>query len=135
MQVEKDWEKYINGFKVFLEATERVSHRDPEVADMPYDGCRDAKTQLILVGVIEVKMLFDQVGKVAETYNWEEVLEKVSSGISNQIDQLEQSRGKLDTMIPNLGRLGCTKTATDEGRNWIKQRKARAHNTCTDRPT
>ena len=48
-----------------------------------------------------MKMLFDQVGEVADTDNWEEALDKFSRGIANQIDQLKQSREKLNATILN----------------------------------
>ena len=50
-QLSKDWEEYINNFKIFLEATMAAGgHNDPEVADTPCTGCIKSKNLLMLVG-------------------------------------------------------------------------------------
>ena len=48
----------------------------------------DAKKLLILVGSIEVKMLFNHIGRVMEADSWEEALNKVLIGIAGQTNQV-----------------------------------------------
>ena len=80
-QLAKDWEDYVKVFKEFLEATGVIGvHDDPEVRGTPCAACVKAKNMLRLVGGNEVRTLFDHVGMVEDTDNWQESLEKVSQG-------------------------------------------------------
>ena len=77
-QLSKDWKEYINGFKIFLEATEMAGvHVKPEVAGTLCVACIKAKNLLLLAGGIEVKKLFNLISKVRVTDSWEESLDKV----------------------------------------------------------
>ena len=84
-QLSKDWEEYVNNFKIFLEATIAVGANDnPEVAGTPCIACRKSKNLIMLVGGSEVKTLFNHVRKVIATDSWNKALDKISRGIRSQ---------------------------------------------------
>ena len=70
-QLARDWEEYVQEFKIFmtfLEATAAMTaHDNPEVAGTPCAACRKTKMLMILVGGTEVKRLFNHISKVTET--------------------------------------------------------------------
>ena len=77
-QLSKDWEEYVNNFKIFLEATIAVGANDnPEVAGTPCIACRKSKNLIMLVGGSEVKTLFNHVRKVIATDSCNETLDKI----------------------------------------------------------
>ena len=50
-QLSKDWEEYIDNFKILLEATiAAVGHDNPEVVGTPCAVCTKSKNLLMLVG-------------------------------------------------------------------------------------
>ena len=87
-QLLKDWEEYIDKFKIFLGATAAIAaHDNPEVVGMPCATCQKTKMLMILVGGSEVKRLFNHIRKVTETDTWNETLDNISRGIEGQINQ------------------------------------------------
>ena len=108
------------------------------MADTLCNGCKDVKMLLWVAGGINVEMLCNQVGRIAPTDNWEETLEKILKGLS---DQVEQTGGMSDMTNPDQGRLERTDTVRNKEKNQNKWRKvSRAggrHHTkrCGDRAT
>ena len=59
-QLSRDWEKYINGFKAYLEATEVAGHyAEPKVAVAPCAACVKFKQLLTYVGGVENYALYN----------------------------------------------------------------------------
>jgi hypothetical protein len=99
-QLFKDWDDYTKVFKEFLEATGVVgNHADPETPDDPCAACVKVKNMLRLVGGDEVRTLFDHVGMVEGTDNWQQFLDKVSQGIKQQTNEAA-ARFKLMQKMP-----------------------------------
>ena len=99
-QLSKEWEDYIKIFREFLAATGVVgAHATPEVAGTPCPACNKSKNMLRLVGGDEVRVLFDHVGQITETDNWENALDKISQGIRKQTNQAA-ARYKLMRRMP-----------------------------------
>ena len=99
-QLFKDWDDYIKVFKEFLEATGVVgNHADPEAPNDPCAACVKVKNMLRLVGGDEVRTLFDHVGMVEGTDNWQQSLDKVSQGIKQQTNE-SADRFKLMQKMP-----------------------------------
>ena len=77
-QLSKDWEEYVDNFKIFPEATMAAGdHDNPEVAGTPCVACIKSKNLLMLVGGSEVKTLFNHVSKVTITDSWDKSLDKI----------------------------------------------------------
>ena len=78
----------MDDFKIFLEATEAAGvHVKPEVTGTLCIACIKAKNLWMLVGGSETTNLFNHVGKVTATDSWDEALDKILRGISEQISQ------------------------------------------------
>ena len=78
----KDWEEYVYIFSVFQEATGQIpAHANPKLPNAPCSACTRMTDFMILIGGVEVKLLFDHVRNVTDTDNWLEILEKVADGI------------------------------------------------------
>ena len=91
-QLAKDWEDYVKVFKEFLEATGVTGvHDDQEVPGTPCAACVKAKNMLRLVGGDEVRTLFDHVGMVKDTDNWQESLRFLKELRNKRIKQLLDS--------------------------------------------
>ena len=69
-QLSQDWEEYVYTFTVFLEATGQMpTHANPELLNAPCGACMRTENFMMLIGGIEVKVLFDHVGNVTDTDN------------------------------------------------------------------
>ena len=91
-QLAKDWENYVKVFKEFLEATGVTGvHDHPEVRGTSCAACVKAKNMLRLVGGDEVRTLFDHVGMVKDTDNWQESLRFLKELRNKRIKQLLDS--------------------------------------------
>ena len=132
----RDWEEYIDEFKIFLGATKIArSHNKPEIADMSCAGFRNAKMLLMLVGSTKTKMLFKHIGGVADADSWEEVLKKILEGIAGQTNQAKQSK-EIEEITSSQGRSRNTVAKRkDEVKNQGEWTDANTANTHTRRPT
>ena len=80
-QLTKNWEEYIQDFKMFLQHTKIAgAHENAEVADKP-SACMKSKELMKWIGGSEARMMFKHVGEVEAKGNWQETLYKISRGI------------------------------------------------------
>ena len=74
-QLSKDWEEYVDNFKIFLKATTAAgAHNNPEVAGTPCVACIKAKMLLMLVGGSQIATQVNHISKVTATDSWDESL-------------------------------------------------------------
>ena len=100
-QISKDWEEYVNDFKRFLEVTGATGdHKNLAVVDTPCTACIKSKELIILIGGSEVKTLFNHIGKVTATDNWNKSWDKILRGIT----QLQAGAGSEETNMTNTSK-------------------------------
>ena len=87
-----DWQEYIETFKQFLDVTKVDGEHTDDHVDC--QGCKTAKTILLMIGQKDLKMLWNHVEDVADRDSLEEALRKVEAGITGQTNRAI-SRHKL----------------------------------------
>ena len=81
-QLVRDWRDYIQDFEFYLRFTKIAGvHEDAERAGAPCRACTKSKELIKWIGGPEAKTMFDYVGEVETTDNWQEALYKIKRGI------------------------------------------------------
>ena len=84
-QLVRDWRDYIQDFEYYRRSTKIVEvHDDPERVCSPCRTCMKSKELIKWIGGPEAKTMFNYVGEVETTDNWQEALYKIKRGIGRQ---------------------------------------------------
>ena len=106
-QLLQDFELYVKTFKKFLTATGMDGqHRADHVANAEWGVCGGyvkAKSTLELVAGPDMENLFQHVGMVEDTDNFQQTLAKVADGIKKQTNQAS-AKFKLFQQMPQGGK-------------------------------